>query len=168
MMCVYVYHAVSGFRKCKGPELQCGIVNKRPIMAADFRNKTRFLVAQHGVVAADSSRCSQIGRDVLQGGGNAVDAAVATSFCLGVVNPISSGIGGGSFILVRMADGTSEFINGRETAPAAATANMYDGESAALLALATYIGVTVIIMAIGWQWPAACPYQGSAAMQGYR
>lgn len=79
------------------------------------------------MVAADNSRCSEIGRDVITAAGNAADAAVAVALCLGVVNPVSSGLGGGAFITVRLADGTAAFIDARETAPAAATADMYQG-----------------------------------------
>lgn len=97
-------------------------------MQVDFRNFTRRAASSNGMVAADNSRCSQIGRDVLYEQGNAADAAVAVALCLGVVNPVSSGLGGGAFIMVRMRNGTAEFIDARETAPAAATADMYAGE----------------------------------------
>jgi gamma-glutamyltranspeptidase/glutathione hydrolase/leukotriene-C4 hydrolase len=73
------------------------------------------------VVAADEERCSAIGRDSLRLGGNAVDATVATALCLGVVNPMASGIGGGAFLLLRLANGSSEIYDMRETAPAAAS-----------------------------------------------
>ena len=73
------------------------------------------------MVAADDERCSSIGRDALRKGGNAVDAAVATSMCLGVVNPMASGIGGGSFMVLRLSNGTAMTYDMRETAPAAAT-----------------------------------------------
>jgi gamma-glutamyltranspeptidase/glutathione hydrolase/leukotriene-C4 hydrolase len=79
-------------------------------------------------VASDNSRCSQIGRDVLHSGGNAVDAAVATTLCLGVVTPVSCGLGGGAFITIRLANGTTAFYDARETAPAAATQDMFVGE----------------------------------------
>eukprot|EP00850_Spirogloea_muscicola_P001468 SM000005S17265 [mRNA] locus=s5:1143129:1146615:+ [translate_table: standard] len=85
----------------------------------------RSVEADLGAVSADESRCSEIGLDVLKDGGNAVDAAVATAFCQGVVGPQASGIGGGAFMLVRMADGTTEAIDMREEAPAAASENMY-------------------------------------------
>lgn len=94
----------------------------------DFRNKSRLASGRLGMVSADSSRCSDIGTDVLAAGGNAVDAAVATTLCQGVVNPVSSGIGGGAFIMIRWANGSADFINARETAPAAANATMYDGK----------------------------------------
>lgn len=59
--------------------------------------KSNQVVGRHGIVASDHVQCSTIGRDVLKEGGHAVDAAVAAALCLGVVNPTSSGIGGGAF-----------------------------------------------------------------------
>jgi hypothetical protein len=80
------------------------------------------------MVAADSSRCSEIGRNVLsQQRGNAVDAAVAVALCQGVVNPVASGLGGGAFIMVRLANGTGLFLDARETAPGAVSADMFAG-----------------------------------------
>lgn len=118
----------AGFAPCSGlPEIACGMVSERPRRDKDFRDLPRRVEARGGAVAADSSRCSQIGAGVLDDGGNAVDSAVATALCLGVVNPISSGLGGGAFILIRMANGSSVFINAREPAPAAANATMYEG-----------------------------------------
>lgn len=110
----------------------------------DFRNITRRTTATNGLVAADNSRCSEIGREVLSHGGNAVDAAVAVALCLGVVNPVASGLGGGAFIMVRMANGTAEFVDAREIAPAAATADMFAGECwDFLLVLCKHHGVIV-------------------------
>jgi hypothetical protein len=88
--------------------------------ASPWLNRKRITEADEGMVAADDERCSQIGRDSLLAGGNAVDAAVATALCLGVVNPVASGIGGGSFLLLRLANGTAVAYDMRETAPAAA------------------------------------------------
>ncbi len=80
----------------------------------------------HGVVAAAKPEASQVGIDVLKAGGNAVDAAVATGFALGVLEPNASGIGGGGFMIVKMADmKDAVVIDFRSTAPAAAKPDMY-------------------------------------------
>ena len=79
------------------------------------------MTSPHGAVAADDGRCSRAGRDALRDGGGAVDAAVATALCLGVVSPASSGVGGGAFMLVRLADGMAVVYDSRETAPLAAS-----------------------------------------------
>ena len=78
--------------------------------------------SEQGVVAADDGRCSEIGVLMLKKGGHAVDAAVATAFCVGVVNPMSSGIGGGAFMVVRSSSTSQvQAFDSRETAPLAAS-----------------------------------------------
>ncbi|WP_246434676.1 gamma-glutamyltransferase [Teredinibacter haidensis] len=83
-----------------------------------------------GAVASVNSIASQVGLEAFANGGNAVDAAAAIAFTLGVVDSANSGIGGGCFILVRWADGSIEAIDGREMAPVNATQEMFlvDGE----------------------------------------
>ncbi|NWV00410.1 GGT5 hydrolase, partial [Upupa epops] len=72
----------------------------------------------HGAVAADTETCSVIGRDILKNGGTAVDAAIAGLICTSVMNPQSSGLGGGVvFTIYNSSTGTVEVINARETAP---------------------------------------------------
>jgi gamma-glutamyltranspeptidase/glutathione hydrolase len=80
---------------------------------------------EHGMVVTSQHLASDIGAEILRDGGNAVDAAVAIGYAEAVVNPCCGNIGGGGFMVVRMADGRDRFINFRETAPAAATATMY-------------------------------------------
>lgn len=63
----------------------------------------------------------------MEQGGNAMDAMVTTALCQGIMNPVASGIGGGGFILVRLSNGTTGFVDAREIAPAAANATMYEG-----------------------------------------
>ncbi|KAL1304857.1 hypothetical protein AAFC00_003781 [Neodothiora populina] len=84
---------------------------------------------QHGAVASESAICSLIGRDLLLQGGNAADALVGTTFCVGTTGMYHSGIGGGGFMLVRGPDGQYENIDFRETAPAAAFRDMYQNDT---------------------------------------
>ncbi|KAF2877824.1 nucleophile aminohydrolase [Massariosphaeria phaeospora] len=78
-----------------------------------------------GAVASESEICSHIGTELLKLGGNAADAMVGTVACVGVVGMYHSGLGGGGFMLVRSANGSYEFIDFRETAPAASFEDMY-------------------------------------------
>ncbi|KAI5924022.1 gamma-glutamyltransferase 1 [Camillea tinctor] len=82
-----------------------------------------------GAVASESSVCSHIGIDLLKRGGNAADALVGTVFCIGVIGMYHSGIGGGGFLLVRGSDGKYEFVDFRETAPAASFEDMYTNDT---------------------------------------
>ena len=81
--------------------------------------------AEHAMVVTVHQLASQVGADVMKEGGNAVDAAVATGFALAVVHSPAGNIGGGGFMLIRMADGATHFLDYREKAPAAATRDMY-------------------------------------------
>ena len=81
--------------------------------------------AQHAIAVSVHELASQAATEIMRAGGNAVDAAVATGFALAVVHPQAGNLGGGGFMLIRAADGRTHFIDYREKAPAAATANMY-------------------------------------------
>ncbi|MBS9424273.1 gamma-glutamyltransferase [Photorhabdus caribbeanensis] len=81
--------------------------------------------AKNGMVVSAQHLASQVGVDILKMGGNAVDAAVAVGYAQAVVNPCCGNIGGGGFMTIHLADGTNTFINFRETAPSAASADMY-------------------------------------------
>jgi gamma-glutamyltranspeptidase/glutathione hydrolase len=81
--------------------------------------------AKNGMVTSQSFIASQVGADVLWDGGNAVDAAIATAFALAVVHPTAGNIGGGGFLISRLASGTSTAYDFREMAPALAHPQMF-------------------------------------------
>ena len=87
--------------------------------------------AEHGMVATVQPLATRAGVEAMRRGGNAIDAAVAAALTLGVVDGHNSGIGGGCFMLIRLADGRFIAIDGRETAPRTATHDMYlrDGKA---------------------------------------
>jgi gamma-glutamyltranspeptidase / glutathione hydrolase len=93
--------------------------------SAGALGSTEPVHAPHGIVVSVQELASRAGVEIMQAGGNAVDAAVATGFALAVVHPAAGNLGGGGFMLVRMADGKTHFIDYREKAPAAAKAGMY-------------------------------------------
>jgi len=96
--------------------------------------------ASHGMVVTDEELGSQAGVEILKRGGNAADAAVATAFALAVVEPAAGNIGGGGFMLIRLADGKTTFLDYRETAPGKATRDMYIGKDGKLDDDASVIG----------------------------
>jgi gamma-glutamyltranspeptidase/glutathione hydrolase len=93
-----------------------------------------------GMVATDEELASRAGAEILQKGGNAVDAAVATAFTLAVVEPAAGNIGGGGFMLVRLNDGRTAFFDYREVAPASANRDMYIGPDGKLDPEASTLG----------------------------
>jgi gamma-glutamyltranspeptidase/glutathione hydrolase len=86
---------------------------------------TTAVRSAHGMVATDEQIASQAGVEIMKRGGNAIDAAVAVAFALAVVEPAAGNIGGGGFMLVRLADGRNSFLDYREVAPGRATRTMY-------------------------------------------
>src|ERR1700730_14418619 len=89
--------------------------------------------ALHGMIVTDEELGSKAGVEILKRGGNAVDAAVAVAFALAVVEPAAGNIGGGGFMLIRLADGRTNFLDYREVAPAKATRDMYIGADGKLI-----------------------------------
>jgi gamma-glutamyltranspeptidase/glutathione hydrolase len=82
-------------------------------------------LGRRAMVVTSQPDATRAGVEVLRAGGNAVDAAIAAALALNVTEPHSTGIGGGAFLLVRLADGRAAALDCRETAPAAATRDMY-------------------------------------------
>jgi len=81
--------------------------------------------AENGMVVTAQHLATRVGVDVLKDGGNAIDAAVAVGYALAVVYPAAGNLGGGGFMTIQFADGRTTFLDFREKAPLAATANMY-------------------------------------------
>src|SRR5579864_3620078 len=100
--------------------------------------------APHAMVASVHELASQAGVEIMQAGGNAVDAAVAVGFALAVVHPAAGNIGGGGFMLIRMADGKTHFLDYREKAPAAAKADLYLDAQGNVIPDASRIGYKAI------------------------
>jgi gamma-glutamyltranspeptidase/glutathione hydrolase len=96
--------------------------------------------AAHGIVVSAQELASEAGVEIMQAGGNAVDAAVATGFALAVVHSPAGNIGGGGFMLLRMADGQTHFLDYREKAPGAATHDMFLDAQGNVIAGASEIG----------------------------
>ena len=91
----------------------------------DKREKSRGFIAENAMVVSAKEEASKIGLDIMKLGGNAFDAMVATDLALLVSYPVAGNIGGGGFMVFRMADGTSGALDYREMAPISATKNMY-------------------------------------------
>ena len=100
--------------------------------------------AAHAIVVSVHELASRAGVETMQAGGNAIDAAVATGFALAVVHPPAGNIGGGGFMLIRMADGKAHFVDYREKAPAAATRDMYLDAQGNVIEGASEIGYKAI------------------------
>lgn len=114
------------------------------VAVAPASASTRPVHTDHAIVVSVNELASHVGADIMQAGGNAVDAAVATGFALAVVHPAAGNIGGGGFMLIRMADGKAHFVDYREKAPAAATRDMYLDAQGNVIPGASEIGYKAI------------------------
>ena len=129
--------------------LASGLLGLAPAQARDSASELppiidyeeRFLpvVARQGMVVGPERLASEVGLQILQQGGNAVDAAVATGFALAVTYPRAGNLGGGGFMLIHLAEGNRQtFIDYRETAPAAAHRELFLDENGAIDGQRTY------------------------------
>eukprot|EP00111_Clytia_hemisphaerica_P007417 TCONS_00021559-protein len=114
------------------PDVRHSIQNlqKRLWMGSTVKTKLhlRDTIFKHAAVATDNKKCSKIGSQILKDGGSAVDSAIASMLCLGVMNPHSTGIGGGGFMLIYMKEKKeARVIDFRESAPSKAHENLFKG-----------------------------------------
>ncbi len=100
--------------------------------------------AEHGIGRQCPRAGLRAGVEMMKAGGNAVDAAVATAFALAVVHPSAGNLGGGGFMLIRMKDGSTHFVDFREKAPATATATMYQDAQGNVIPDLSIIGYKAI------------------------
>jgi gamma-glutamyltranspeptidase / glutathione hydrolase len=96
-----------------------------PLLIQSKAQAREPVYGRKAIVVAQEPLATDVGLDVLRSGGNAVDAAIAVGFALAVTHPYAGNIGGGGFMLIRMADGRTTFIDFREKAPSSATHDMY-------------------------------------------
>jgi gamma-glutamyltranspeptidase / glutathione hydrolase len=98
-----------------------------PSLALFFLNQAiaQPVMFKQGMVVSTHHLASEVGRDILKAGGNAIDAAVAMGYALAVVHPCCGNIGGGGFMTIHLARGKNIFLNFREKAPLRARANLY-------------------------------------------
>lgn len=100
----------------------------------------RGLIAKNGMVVSAHPLASQVGADILKKGGNAVDAAIGVQFALAVVYPAAGNIGGGGFMVIRQSDGSTDGLDYREAAPAAASRNMYLDDNGEVIENLSWLG----------------------------
>lgn len=116
---------------------------KPPLQGLDYMNE-RPVRAKHAMVVTVHHDATDAGVEILKKGGNAVDAAVAVGFALAVVHPDAGNIGGGGFMLVRLKNGESHFLDYREEAPGAATETFYQDKNGNVIPGESIVGFRAI------------------------
>ena len=115
-----------------------------PLGQSSAADGLRPVHAKHAMVVSVHQEASKAGASIMQRGGNAVDAAVATGFALAVVHPAAGNIGGGGFMLLRLATGETHFLDYREKAPKTATRDMYLDAQGNVIPDASLVGYKAI------------------------
>ncbi len=133
-------HGMHLFRYRVAPRIACAAI---VLAAVGWRADAASMApvgAEHGMVVTAQHLATRVGVDVLERGGNAVDAAVAVGYALSVVYPAAGSLGGGGFMTLRLADGRKTFLDFRETAPLAATRDMFLDASGGVVPQSTRAG----------------------------
>ncbi len=125
------------------------------------------VAAENGMVVTAQHLATRVGVDVLKNGGNAIDAAVAVGYTLAVVYPAAGNLGGGGFMTIQLADGRKTFLDFREKAPLAASADMYlDKDGNVIKGLSTNGHLAVAVPGTVHGLELALAKYGSPAAQG--
>lgn len=135
---------VHGPRLCRRLVLTCLVASIALDVIAPRAAAHAPVAARHGMVVAGEPLAAAVGVQILKAGGNAVDAAVAVGFALAVTHPEAGNIGGGGFMLIRLAGGESAVIDYREEAPGAASREMYLNEKGEVIPGASTVGGRVV------------------------
>jgi gamma-glutamyltranspeptidase / glutathione hydrolase len=135
---IYVYQGLSWLACRTSPVSDCPMIKTADASSPVF--------GKQGMVVSSNRNATEVGIQILKAGGNAVDAAVGVGYALAVVDPCCGSLGGGGFMLIRLADGKSQLINFREKAPLAATAQMYlDQQGKVISGLSTQGNLAVAV-----------------------
>jgi gamma-glutamyltranspeptidase / glutathione hydrolase len=114
------------------------------VLSPSFAAPSSHAEGERGMVVTAQHEASDVGRQILAAGGNAIDAAVAVGYALAVVDPCCGNIGGGGFMLIHRANGSDTVINFRETAPRAASPDMFLGADGAVIRDASLNGYRAV------------------------
>jgi gamma-glutamyltranspeptidase / glutathione hydrolase len=110
--------------RCQTPLLSLLILS---VLIREHAEARQPVYARRAMIVVQEEHAAGVGLAILRSGGNAIDAAVAVGFALAVTYPYAGNIGGGGFMLIRLADGRTTFIDFRERAPATANHDMFRG-----------------------------------------
>jgi gamma-glutamyltranspeptidase/glutathione hydrolase len=124
--------------------LSLGLFTSCLIMQNSYAVYPLPLKSTQGMVVTEQALASKVGVDILQQGGNAIDAAVAVGYALAVTQPCCGNLGGGGFMLVHLAQGKNIFINFREKAPLAITSDVFLDKNGNLVPNKSLLGYTAV------------------------
>jgi gamma-glutamyltranspeptidase/glutathione hydrolase len=139
-----IYHPLTYLYKLLS-QLACNLVYSQSCHSSVYQPQSPILGKQ-GMVVTTQDEATKVGLEILRQGGNAIDAAVAVGYALAVTEPCCGNLGGGGFMLIRLANGKTKFINFREKAPLAASKDMYldaNGDVIASKSREGYLAVAV-------------------------
>src|SRR5690625_4641947 len=148
VMMVSLFAAPAGWASDGPPSVRVVslAISHAPTTTQEALRAAEPATGEHAMVATAQHLATDVGVDILKQGGNAVDAAVAIGFAEAVVDPCCGNLGGGGFMTLHLEDGKNVFLDFRETAPAKATADMFQNDQGEVVegrSTDTYLGTGV-------------------------